>query len=192
MDMKTAIEQAIRTCDIEMERTAKISQSMHRERMKPGESVPTWGRFSIAADDTLAASRKKHAQDTCRAAIYAAIDAEAAKVRRDMSASASADDVATVQFALSRDGITADELRALHEKFAGNHTLARAIEERARRAHVDIPTAAISPADVDAAKSKVNKLLRQYEPGNSPLPPEVWADSIAGAFDHVDALGRPY
>ena len=192
MDMKTAIEQAIRTCDIEMERTAKISQSMHKSSMKPGESVPNWGRFSIAADDTLAASRKKHAQDTCRAAIYAAIDAEAAKVRQTMSKPANADDVATVQFALSRDSISADELRALHERYSDNYTLRRAIEERAHRERVDVPTAAISAADVDAAKSKVNKLLRQYEPGNSPLPPEVWADSIAGAFDHVDALGRPY
>ena len=192
MDVKAQIENAISNCDREMERLAKISQSMYKGSMKPGESVPNWGRFSIAADDTLAASRKKHAQDTCRAAIYAAIDAEAAKVRQTMSKPASVDDIRSVEFALSRNNLTADEVAALHERYAGNYQLARAIEERAHELGFDIPTTAISAADVEAAKSKVGVMFRQYERGNTPMPPEVWADSIMGAFDHVDALGRPY
>lgn len=184
--MTSDISAAVARCDSDVEGIALASQYAARHGLKSGSVVPSYGRFE-AVGDAARASRTA-AIDRCYADVCRIIDREKAKADAAMSAPASADDVATVTLALSRESIGADELRALHARYAGSYQLARKIEERAFTDRVDLPHTSVV-ADADDAKQAARALYRRYDDGFAVAP---IAESIAGRFHHIDAFGHRY
>ena len=110
-----------------------------------------------------------------------------------MSAPASADDVSTVHFALSRENITRDELQALLDRYRGNYQLAAGITERAHQGGIFLDG---EPESVrvfrDDALTAAGQVFNRYNPNQSMFSAGVFADSVVSALRHINALGMPY
>jgi len=184
--LEQKISDVITRCDADVEGIAAKSQSRAKLGLGSGERVPDYRRFDAVGD--YAAARMRARIDVAYDEICNIIDADYARVSRTMSAPASADDVATVQFALSRDDLTADELRALHGRYSSNYQLAKAIEGRAFKDGVDVPLTVIT-ADADAAKLAARSLYSRYDDGFLGIP---LGRCIADSYHHRDVFGELY
>ena len=186
--LEQKISDIITRCDADVEGIAAASQSRAKSGLGSGERVPAWRRFDAVGD--YAAARMRARIDVAYDEICNIIDADYARASRTMSAPASADDVATVQFALSRDDLTADELRALHGRYGSNYQLAKAIEGRAFKDGIaDMPTTIIT-ADADAAKHAARSLYTRYEDAATAAIP--LGRCIADSYHHRDVFGELY
>lgn len=187
--MEQAIHDAIANCDADAQGIAARSQEAARQTMRPGQRVPQFKPYDVA--DERGAAAMKERVSTCYRDVCKIIDAAKGDAGRRMSAPATADEVATVQFALAREGITGEELAALHDRYGGNYQLARAIEEKAAQVGSPLATSSTATADADAAKEKAARILSRYMRSNV-TGADILAADIAAAYRHVDALGRPY
>lgn len=181
----------IESLDNKVHSIAADSQRRYKLDAEPGTVMHSFGEYEAADQE----GRDAIAQ-ACRdafAAIMEDVDRHLAAANRTMSAPASADDVATVQFTLSREGVTRDELQSLLDRYRGNYQLARGIAERAHHDGYFLdnePEAARVYRD-DASKAAARVLTRHNQYG--PLwPAESFADDVLHALRHIDVFGKAY
>lgn len=189
--MRMSISLEVTSCDRDVAAIAAASQANYRANAEAGSTIPTFGRFDTA--DEGASGQRARRVEQALANIDSIIDrAHSAHLAR-ISASASADDVATVQLALGRESVSADELQALYDRHKGNHQLASAIVERANRDHIAIAAEPVPASDVDAAKRAARILTGRYRGDGSVMTnPDFISDDITLKYEHRDVLGRLY
>lgn len=186
-----AIAEDVEALDGKVRRIAADSHQRYRLNAEPGTVMRSFAETEPADADARAAIA-----DACRdayAEIMEDVDRHLAATNRTMSAPASADDVATVQFALSREGVTRDELQSLLDRYRGNYQLARGIAERAHHDgyFLDNEPEAVRVYRDDASKAAARVLTRHNQYG--PLwPAESFADDVLHALRHIDVFGKAY
>ncbi len=173
--------------DEEVESIATASQKRYKEMMKPDAVVPRFRPYQAADKD--AEEEVKSRQNACIEEIANTIRSIEATSRAARTAPASADEVATVQLALSRKYITHDELSELYDRYKHNYQLAQAISDRAEESGWYIGGAKGNAYPEDAI-SKANQLIRNRYRVGAPMPVGVVASAIAGELYHIDAISQ--
>lgn len=180
----------VQALDNQVRGIAAASQRRYRMGIPAGQTVREFGEYDVTDDDGRAEVRA-----ACQSAydeIVGDIDRHISAANRTMSTPASADDVATVSFALSRENITADELQGLLDAHRGNYQLAAGITERAHRSGIYLRD---EPESVrvfrDDALTAAGQVFNRYT-NQSMFSADVFADSVVSALRHIDALGRAY
>lgn len=186
-----AIAEDVEALDGKVLRIAADSQRRYRLNAEPGTVMHSFAENEPADEDGRIAIA-----EACRdayAEIMEDVDRHLAAANRTMSAPASADDVATVTFALSREGITRDELQALLDRYKGNFQLASGICERAHRAgyYLDNEPEAVRVYRDDASK-RAARVLSRHNKGSFIIPAQTFASDVVGALRHIDFLGKAY
>lgn len=170
---------------------AAASHQRYRMSAAPGTVVPDFGEYEPADEDARA--QIAAACSDAYAEIMEDVDRHISAAHRTMSEPASADDVATVTFALSREGITGDELQALLDRYKGNYQLASGIVERAHAAGVrlrDEPEGLrVYRSDADRAAARV---LQRYNTHSVMLNAADFATDVVMHLRHIDFMGRAY
>lgn len=190
----SSIEGEISSLDSTARSIAQASQARYRASMEPGQTLPDFGEFTAADEDAKQGMRD--AEGAAYQEIVGIIDRALAADRKDMSAPASADDVATVQLALSRDRIDAEELAALHERYGSNYQLGTAIRERAAKQGVFLEGAPLK-LDRDEGLRRAARIIGRHSYGRGGTPsfidsPANVATNIVEGLAHIDFLGRVY
>lgn len=157
-------------------------QREHTLSLEPGATVPEFDKLDPATDEAAAEVAEEKAKLVEE--IAAILEDDNADWQRKVSASASADDVATVQIALSRESIPAEELWALLQRYEFNHQLSSAIFERARELYPGDPvfmTVTLVHDIRHGAETAGTCINARYNPKASPLykSEEVGAKRIA-------------
>lgn len=188
-----SIETELEHLDTKARTIASDSQRRYRLSMDAGQAMPTFGDYSLADDRS-----RKEMRDAEREAfneIMSVIDRALAADRRSMSAPANANDVATVQLALSRENIDEEELRALYERYGSNYQLATAIRERADKARVTIEGAPLKLDRAEGERRAARVTLGLRSSGSTTLAfdsPSLAARDIVDGLAHLDIFGRVY
>lgn len=184
-----SIEYEIARFDTRAAEIARASQSRYRMGMEAGQTMPDFGEYSVPDDAGREQMQAARAEAT--AAIVGTIDARIASDRRRRTAPASADEVATVTLACSRESIGEDELVALFERYGSNYQLGAAIVERAAKAHVQIPGAESFSVDRQEAVRRASRaMLSRHTQGVINYSPDFIASSIVDGLIHRDLFGR--
>lgn len=160
--MDNRIKSIIEEANADIAGLAKASQKHYLAGLQPGEIVPEFEEFDVVGEE---AGKAKHdIVSGMKMRIYDVLDEARAQHLASMTASASADDVATVQLALSRDNIDAEELQLLYDKFGSNYQLGQAIRERADRDGCHLH--GLAPvADAEGARIMVDQFASKYRRG---------------------------
>lgn len=185
---KQAITSEIMRCAADVAEIAAESQAAERQGLQPGAVVPAYGTLDTPTTEgqQAKAARVSLAVET----IDGLIDAQRAADLDRMTESANANDVATVQFALSREGITADELQALHDRHKGNYQLARAIIERAARDGIHID-GEVTAANAEGAKRVAAGVAAYFDGATAPSETQAafMAAMIEAEYDNGTNAG---
>ena len=186
-----AIAEDVEALDGKVLRIAADSQRRYRLNAEPGTVMHSFAENEPADEDGRIAIA-----EACRdayAEIMEDVDRHLAAASRAMSAPASADDVATVTFAIGREGITRDELQSLLDRYKGNFQLASGICERAHRAgyYLDNEPEAVRVYRDDADK-RAARVLSRHNKGSFIIPAQTFADDVVGALRHIDFMGKAY
>lgn len=193
--MEKAISEEVNRCTLDLCDIAEDSQRDYRLSLKPGDRIAEYGPLDILTDEGRA--EKSARLKSATANINAIIDAERANLETLMTEPATADEVATVSLALSREGITEEELRVLYKRYMGNYQLAIAIEGCAK-SHGWIIKSVWPAGDVATAKLVANRLKSRYEGDSvvSDTGAAFFASTVSAAFSNgmdqqLDTLNVP-
>lgn len=186
-----AITEDVEALDNKVREIAAASQRRYRMGIEAGQTVHSFAENEPADEDGRIAIA-----EACRdayAEIMEDVDRHLAAASRTMSAPASADDVATVTFAIGREHITRDELQALLDRYGSNYQLASGICERAHRAgyYLDNEPVAVRVYRDDASE-RAARVLSRHNEGSFIIPAQTFADDVVGALRHIDFLGKAY
>lgn len=181
----------VEALDNKVREIAAASQRRYRLNAEPGTVM-----HSFAENEPADEEGRNAITEACRDAyheIMGDVDRHLSAANRTMSAPATADDVATVQFALGREGISRGELQALLDRYKGNYQLASGICERAHRAgyYLDNEPAPLRVFRDDADRAAAHVLTRHNQ-HSTILPAADFATNVVMHLRHVDFLGREY
>ena len=189
------ITASVTDLDEQVRGIASESQRRYRMGIPAGQTVRAFGEFEPADDEARAGIRA-----ACQAAyegIMAKVDRHIDAINRDMTAPASADDVATVSFTLARENVTRAELQALLDRYRDNHQLAAGIIERAHRSDIYLDG---EPAHVRVYRDDADRAARhvfdrydgRYDGRSAVMGAGILAEDVVHALRHVDMFGMRY